>query len=390
MNVSSQDLSLKQRLKLFSPRLAFIAFYLSLAALNFGYDVGTFQGVQAMTAFRRRFGEYNEETGTWYLPSYLMAVMNSSPFLGKLLGVMACGPIAERWGRKMAVLVMAIISLIGCTLQTSAHSAAQFTAGRIINFATTGFTVVVTPIYQSECVPAPLRGMITTSVQFQISFGVLIASLVILGTANIDTDVAWLVPIGLQLVLPVVIIALLPLMPESPRWLLSKGRHEDARRCLQSIRKQTTSEETIDREIELLASADANQDKGTWKELFTNGNGRRTTIAILAMFFQQCTGQAFVSQYAVVFYQQQNIPRPFVLSVVSSVAGLVVMVFVSLAVDAFGRRRLLLAGAASMTVMICALGGTGLVENPDSNVKNVMVAAIILFMASFTLSWGPM
>lgn len=286
-----KELTFRQRLRLFSPRLAFVAVYLSLAALNFGYDVGTFQGVQAMSAFRRRFGEYNETTEKWILPSYLTAIMNSTPFLGKLIGVMACGPIAERWGRKMAVLIMAVISLIGCTLQTSAHSAAQFTAGRIINFATTGFTIVVTPIYQSECVPAPLRGMITSMIQFQISFGGLIASLVNLGTAGIDSDTAWLVPIGLQLLLPIVIAVLLYWMPESPRWLLSRGRHDEARKSLQILRKKGTEAAVIDQEIQALESANANKDKGSWKELFDDRNRRRTTIAILAMFFQQCTGQ---------------------------------------------------------------------------------------------------
>lgn len=82
----------------------------------------------------------------------------------------------------------------------------------------TGFTIVVVPIFQSECAPAELRGMISATLQLQIGFGQLVASLVNYGTKNMKGDVSWLIPTGLQLVVPVIILVLLPLVPESPRW----------------------------------------------------------------------------------------------------------------------------------------------------------------------------
>lgn len=87
-------------------------------------------------------------------------------------------------------------SYSGVTLQTSATTASQFLLGRVINFAMTGFCVVVTPIYQAECAPAELRGLITANLQFQIAFGQLVASLVNFGTQNIKGDSSWRIPIG--------------------------------------------------------------------------------------------------------------------------------------------------------------------------------------------------
>lgn len=87
----------------------------------------------------------------------------------------------------------------GVTLQTSATTAAQFTLGRIINFGMTGFCIVVTPIYQAECSPPALRGLISSTVQFQITLGQLIASLVNLGTENITSNSSWQIPIGTRL-----------------------------------------------------------------------------------------------------------------------------------------------------------------------------------------------
>ncbi|KAL5346941.1 hypothetical protein ACLOAV_008084 [Pseudogymnoascus australis] len=297
------ELSLLQRLKIFTPMMAFLAVYLSLAALNFGYDVGTFGGVQAMTAFVHKFGEYDTAKGKFALPTYLSSLMNSLPFVGKLIGALACGPISERYGRKTAVAIMACISLVGVTLQTSATTASQFLLGRVINFAMTGFCVVVTPIYQAECAPAELRGLISATLQFQIAFGQLVASLVNFGTQSIKGDSSWRIPIGLQFIVPVIILALLPFMPESPRWLISKGRREQAAKSLRVLRGKKISEEQIEWEITALANYSGNEDKGTWKEVFNidnrawQKNEKNTMVASMMLF-----GGAYALSWAPISY----------------------------------------------------------------------------------------
>ena len=80
-------------------------------AFNFGYDVGNFGGVQGMQSFGKRFGECNE-AGVCKLPPWLSSLMTSLPFLGKALGAIACGPIAERFGRKMWGLGLACLSFM--------------------------------------------------------------------------------------------------------------------------------------------------------------------------------------------------------------------------------------------------------------------------------------
>lgn len=80
-------------------------------AFNFGYDVGNFGAVQGMGSFGRRFGECNSN-GVCKLPAWLSSLMTSLPFLGKALGAIACGPIAERFGRKMCIIVIAALSFM--------------------------------------------------------------------------------------------------------------------------------------------------------------------------------------------------------------------------------------------------------------------------------------
>lgn len=90
--------------------------YMCSCAFNFGYDVGNFGGVQGMQSFGKRFGQCDPTTGTCKLPPWLSSLMTSLPFLGKALGAIACGPIAERYGRKMCVLVLACLSFMWVTL----------------------------------------------------------------------------------------------------------------------------------------------------------------------------------------------------------------------------------------------------------------------------------
>ncbi|KAL1878120.1 hypothetical protein VTK73DRAFT_8000 [Phialemonium thermophilum] len=207
--------------------------------------------------------------------------MTATPFFGKLLGAIFCGRIAERWGRKAAIFVLACISLVGVTLQTSATTSAQFTVGRIVNFAMTGFCIVVVPIYQAECSPKELRGLINSTIQMVIIFGQTVASLVNYGTKNIPGDACWQIPVGLQFVVPVIILAGYHFLPESPRWLLSKDRPGEAVESLKRLRGGKLSNSEIELEIAALRSAHANVGKGTWAEVFNRENRPRTTAAIL-------------------------------------------------------------------------------------------------------------
>lgn len=86
--------------------------YMASCAFNYGYDVGNFGAVQGMQAFGKRFGQCDADTGVCALPAWLSSVMTSLPFLGKAIGAIVCGSIAERWGRKAAVMVLAILSFM--------------------------------------------------------------------------------------------------------------------------------------------------------------------------------------------------------------------------------------------------------------------------------------
>jgi MFS family permease len=147
----------------------------------------------------------------------------------------------------------------------------MFTIGRVILFGMTGMAIVVVPIYQAETAPKALRGMFGSTIQLMIIFGQVVATLVSYGTKSIDTDAGWQIPVTLQILMPVLIFVLLPFLPESPRWLLSRDRREDAVKNLRKLRKSST-EEQIQEEIEALMFAKSSEVKGTWSEVFDKTN----------------------------------------------------------------------------------------------------------------------
>ncbi|KAI0475072.1 general substrate transporter [Xylariaceae sp. FL0804] len=388
------DLTLRQRLKHFNGMLVFLMFYMACCAFNYGYDVGTFAGVQAMHSFASRFGVCDADD-VCALPGWLSSVMTSTPFFGKAIGCISAGYIAERWGRKRAILCLCIISFVGVTLQVSSvSSAAQFTIGRIITYMMTGMAIVVVPIYQAETSPRELRGMFGATIQLMIVFGQVVSSLVAYGTKDIPSARGWRTVVSLQYVAPAVLFALLPRIPESPRWLLGRGRRADAAAALRRLRRRDAgdTDDDIELEIEALAFAHAHEEKGSWAEVFDRENRRRTGVAVLAMFGQQITGQAFPSQYGVIFYQSQGFgDMSFLFGVISNCVSLVATIFTWFYVDGVGRRPVLMVGGFFMGAWLLVLGGVGTVSSSQitQSLKDLMVASIMLFGVFYNLSWAP-
>ncbi|TQV95205.1 hypothetical protein V2A60_009747 [Cordyceps javanica] len=384
------QLLFRERFRTATPMILFVALYTALCAFNFGYDVGNFGGVQAMQPFAKKFGSLDPKTGLYFLPNHLSSVMTATPFFGKLIGALACGPVCERWGRRAALAVLACISVVGVTLQTSATTTVQFTIGRIVNFAMTGFCIIVVPVYQAECTPPQLRGLTTSVIQMMIIVGQLVASLINLGTKPIPSDAAWRIPVGLQLVTPAVLLLLWPLVPESPRWLLARNREDEARRSLHVLQSGRLSEGELARALRTLRESLKDTQKGPWREVFGKRNRLRTFIAVTAMVGQQITGQAFVSQYAAVFYLRNGFAsQALLLTMISNLTGLAGTVLAWTVVDGFGRRPILLIGGFFMGAFLYIVGAISAIHSPSNDARNMLVASISLFNMAYNMSWAP-
>ena len=175
--------------------------------------------------------------------------------------------------------------------------------------------LAIIPLFQAELMPPPIRGFAVASYQLSIvsasvrrsadpqSIGVLLMSIVGHFTSTIPGNNAWRIPFGLFYIAPAFVASLIWFIPESPRFLLSKGRDEEARRALKRIRVHN-DEASIEEEISLikLGLAALEQRKSSrYVELFRGTTRRRTLIVMCCCFFLQWSGQALNSNYGTVF-----------------------------------------------------------------------------------------
>jgi SP family sugar:H+ symporter-like MFS transporter len=195
------------------------------------------------------------------------------------------------------------------------------------------------PVFQSEIVPAPVRGLAVGTYQLCIGCGGLVINCIAHATSTFKDGRAYAIPYGLFYVVPIIIICLIWFIPESPRWLMTVNRMEEARAAHKKYREGTMSDEAIELEFNQLHQALLDEpEQGHTIELFQGVNRKRTAIVVGVNFFQQATGQAVASQYGTLFVKSLGTVNPFNIAVSNSVLGVATLVVALLTADKIGRR----------------------------------------------------
>lgn len=163
---------------------------------------------------------------------------------------------------------------------------------------------------------------------------------------------------------------------------MTRNRIEEAKASLRRIYKNH-SETELDQEIDILRHAHSTEEKGSWAEVFNKDNRKRTMVAVIAMFGQQITGQAFSSQYSVVFYQSEGYKsQAFLFNILSNVSGLVCLIATWFIIDQVGRRPMLMTGGSGMAIFLFVVGGVGVVKNPSNSERGGLVSFFLSFFLS--------
>src|SRR5690242_9124737 len=153
------------------------------------------------------------------------------------------------------MFTMSLFALVTATISVTSNTREQIMAGRILNYLYVGMELSVVPVFQAEIVPAPIRGFIVGTYQLSLILGGLIINCVCRGTSGLPDSRAWRIPIGLFYIIPTIIASLILFVPESPRWLLTKGRIDEARANLQLLREGPFTDEEIDEQFSQLQVA---------------------------------------------------------------------------------------------------------------------------------------
>lgn len=236
--------------------------------------------------------------------------------------------------------------------------------------------MAISPLYLSEIVPASMRGRAVSSQNILTLISGVCATIVVFGTQRLDSKLSYMIPLAVQCVMPIMLIPLTIFLPESPVWLVSKDRMEQARANLRKLRG--FSDAQVDDELRVIKECNDNErdmsaNAHFW-ELFNKQNFRRTITAGSLFSMNQISGIILSTTYATVFLVELGVADPFTLTVIASCCVLAGTIAGPFVVDRAGRRPTALTG---MTIlMIIDLIAGGLAFNSSSKSAALAIAAL--------------
>ncbi|GAA5840231.1 hypothetical protein JCM11251_005953 [Rhodosporidiobolus azoricus] len=374
-----------------------LCLFQSFAGLLFGWEQGVISGIVQTGDFQRRFGEPDSLSATGYsLSSSRQSLITAFMSLGALFGALMITQASKRIGIKYSFLFSLFIYMVGIAIETSGqYQWGQMVAGRFVTGWGVGALSLLAPLYQAECSPKHLRGMITCTYQLMATFGIFFSNAVTYSLHDRDSAFSWRFPIAIQLLWAGFVAVGTAFAPESPRYYVQRGKVDQARVNLAKLRGLEQDDPELLAELESIKSgveAEKAAADSTYFDCFRLKDRMllRTMNGILIQMGQQWTGINFFFSYGNKFFATSGIDDPFQtqlilsgINVIGSFPGMAV-------VDYLGRRVVLFIGSAIMFSGQIIAGAVSTAKPGDPAAGKALIFASCWFIFGFASSWGPL
>ena len=384
--------------------VALICLMVAFGGFIFGWDTGTISGFVAQTDFKRRFGQVGGD-GEPYLSKVRTGLIVSIFCIGCAIGGIAFSKLGDTYGRRIALVIVTIVYVVGIVISiASIDKWYQYFIGRIISGMGVGGISIYSPLLISEVSPKHIRGTLISCFQLMITLGIFLGYCTNYGTKTYTNSVQWRVPLGLGFAWALFMVAAMFMVPESPRYLIEKGRLEDAKRSVAVSNKVSIDDPAVQAEVDLLTVGVENEraaGEATWAELFsTRGKVfQRLVMGIMLQSLQQLTGANYFFYYGTTIFKSIGLEDSFQTSIIIGVVNFASTFVGIYFVERFGRRRCLLWGAIGMIccfVVFASVGVTKLwpegADHKDISSKgagNAMICFTCFFIFCFSTTWAP-
>ncbi|KAA8563669.1 hypothetical protein EYC84_011690 [Monilinia fructicola] len=328
---------------------------------------------------------------------------------GCFFGSLSAYYVADRWGRKPALLTAAGVTILGVILQCASHGhISALYVGRLVAGLGVGAASMLTPLYVSENAPRAIRGALTGMYQLFIATGTMLSFWINYGALlHLKGDAPWIVSLALQMLPAIFLFIGIALCHESPRWLARQDNWEKATVVLSKVSNLPPDHPYIRMELEEMSEQLENERRliggatflDLMKEMWTiAGNRNRALISICLMICQQMTGTNAINYYAPKIFGNLGIDSTTSGLFATGVYGIVKMatcaVFLLVAADSLGRRKSLLWTSIAQG---CAMFVIGFYVRFDPPLKGAVIppvgyfalTCIYLFAGFFQFGWGP-
>ncbi|KAI1850294.1 hypothetical protein JX265_002192 [Neoarthrinium moseri] len=381
-----------------------IGLFVAFGGVLFGYDTGTISGILAMDYWMNLFSTgYRNSTGHLDVSPEQSSAIVSILSAGTFFGALASPLLADNIGRRLGLVVSSVVFILGVILQTAAVALPLFLAGRFFAGLGVGLLSAIVPLYQSETAPKWIRGAIVGAYQLAITIGLLLAAIVNYATQNRQDTGSYRIPIAVQFAWAIILIVGMLILPETPRFLIKKGKYEQAAHALSRLRRLPADSAPIKAELgEVKANHDYEMSigKASYIDCFKGQMLKRQLTGMGIQALQQLTGINFIFYYGTQYFKNSGIQDAFTIQMITSCINVVSTIPGLWAIDKLGRRPLLLWGAVGMCVSQFIVAMLGTLTTGQDSAGNIIVynvaaqkagiAFVCIYIFFFASTWGPL
>ncbi|KAJ5190993.1 uncharacterized protein N7498_009978 [Penicillium cinerascens] len=379
----------------------------SLISIFFeGYDQGVMGGVNASPTYVTLVG-IGKPDGTITNTTHQGGIV-SVYYLGAIFGCFAGGWLADRVGRINGLLAGSLFALVGGALQSAAQNSNFMICARVVTGIGTGALTGITPVLVSETSAANHRGGFLGYVFIANYLGISVGYWLAFGLSFVHdgySGVRWRFPLAFQCFPALILVLFIKMLPDSPRYLASVGRKEEAHDLLRRLRKDRSSADEIDREyLEIVTTAEGSKPSSPLQFakilLGMSGRpgtnlGRRAWLCMWLQIMASWTGITAVTAYAPVLLEEagySEIKQNALAGAVNTI-GILGTIISAQIIDRLGRRACLIGGAAllfAVNLIAGALYEVSLFHQPDKAAQYALGAITMLFLFNlgYAATWG--
>ncbi|KAK6457749.1 general substrate transporter [Scheffersomyces xylosifermentans] len=359
----------------------------------FGYDQGLMSGLITGAQFNQEFPA-TKNSGT------IRGAVTSCYELGCFFGALFALFRGEKIGRRPLIIAGSFIIIIGTIISVTPFAPhwplGQFVIGRVITGIGNGLNTATIPVWQSEMSRAENRGRLVTMEGAVVAVGTFIAYWLDYGLSHVDTSIQWRLPVAFQIIFALFLFFGILQLPDSPRWLISRGRNTEAIVVLSALKDLPADDREVHEEATVITEAveKFSSVQVGFRDLFTGGKTQhfqRMIVGSSTQFFQQFTGCNAAIYYSTVLFEETiGLDRELSLllgGVFATVYALATIPSFFL-IDTFGRRNLFLVGALGQAVSF-TITFACLINNTTQNAKGAAVG-LFLFITFFAFTILPL
>uniref|UniRef100_A0A1N6MC79 Putative sugar porter n=1 Tax=[Candida] hispaniensis TaxID=312227 RepID=A0A1N6MC79_9ASCO len=413
-----------------------VAFIAGMGFLLFGYDQGVMGSLLTLDTFVKQFPDM-DSSSSWLSEE---TKRHNTTIQGTAVGIYEIGCMmgalftmwaGDKFGRRRIIFFGSFIMIVGTVIMTSSYTLGQFIVGRIVTGLGNGFITATVPMWQSECAKPERRGALVMMEGALITGGICLSYWIDFGFYFVDSDADWRFPIAFQIVFALFLFFTVMSLPESPRWLIKKGRIEEASGVFAAledvelddpyvVNQVTEVKESIMMEQLATLGIEGDQAKRAIRngehdiseelpfrqqlsKLFTFGkkkNFHRTMLAYWNQVMQQITGINLITYYAAFIYEESlkmSALNSRILAACNGTEYFLASWLPFYTIERFGRRKLMLFGAIGQAATMAILTGTVYAATPKDakpypgldNSDAGIAAAVFLFVFNtfFAIGW---